>query len=98
MPSAASWGPRSTCSRSAGAICARQARRSEQRPSTARRSRWIEANAMIEFLRGYALGVGEILLIFAGFAVIERLRPAERGQPLRASLFNVRYLVVYQLI
>jgi sterol desaturase/sphingolipid hydroxylase (fatty acid hydroxylase superfamily)/lysophospholipase L1-like esterase len=53
---------------------------------------------MIEFLRAYALGVGQILLIFAGFAVIERLRPAERGQPVRASLFNVRYLVVYQLI
>lgn len=53
---------------------------------------------MFETLRTFATGIGTLLLLFAAFAVVERLRPAERGQPLRASWFNVEYLVVYQLI
>ena len=53
---------------------------------------------MTETLRNFATGIGTLLLIFAAFAVVERLRPAEPGQPLRASWFNAKYLVVYQLI
>ena len=33
-----------------------------------------------------------------GFALIERGRPAERGQPLSAVVFNIEYLFIYQLI
>ena len=53
---------------------------------------------MLELLRGYAANMAELLLIFVGFALIERGRPAERDQPLSASAFNVKYLFVYQLI
>jgi sterol desaturase/sphingolipid hydroxylase (fatty acid hydroxylase superfamily)/lysophospholipase L1-like esterase len=53
---------------------------------------------MLESLRNYATNIGYLLLIFAAFAIVERLRPAERGQPLRASWFNVRYLVVFEFI
>jgi len=53
---------------------------------------------MLETLRNFAINLGEILLIFAGFALIERARPAERGQRFSAAAFNVQYLFLYQLI
>jgi len=53
---------------------------------------------MLETLRSFAVNLGEILLVFAGFALIERARPAERGQRFAASVFNVEYLFLYQLI
>ena len=52
---------------------------------------------MLELLRGFAANMAELLLIFLGFALIERGRPAEPDQPLSASAFNVKYLFVYQL-
>jgi len=53
---------------------------------------------MLELLRNYAWAMGQLLLIFAGFALVERLLPAERAQPLRASWFNAEYMLLYQLI
>ena len=53
---------------------------------------------MPELLRTYAHGMGELLLIYLAFSLVERLRPAERGQPLSAAVFNVVYLLVSQLI
>ncbi len=53
---------------------------------------------MLETLRSFAVNLGEILLIFAGFALIERARPAERGQRFSAVAFNVEYLFLYQLV
>jgi sterol desaturase/sphingolipid hydroxylase (fatty acid hydroxylase superfamily) len=51
-----------------------------------------------ELLRTYVHGMGELLLIYLAFSLIERLRPAERGQPLKAAVFNIEYLLVSQLI
>jgi len=53
---------------------------------------------MLELLRAFAVNMGVLLLVYAGFALIERGRPAERGQPFSAVVFNVQYLLVYQLI
>ena len=97
--SAASWARTSTCWCSATAICARRRRtRSCARDYRARVRAGLTNAIMLELLRGFAVNMAELLLIFAGFALIERGRPAERGQPLAASAFNVQYLFVYQLI
>jgi len=53
---------------------------------------------MLETLRSFVVNFAEILLVFAAFALIERARPAERGQRFAASAFNVKYLFLYQLI
>ena len=53
---------------------------------------------MLDTLRNFAVNLAELLLIFAGFALIERARPAERGQRFSAVAFNVQYLFLYQLI
>ena len=53
---------------------------------------------MLELLRNWELAMGQLLQIFLGFAVVERVHPAERGQPLRAYWFNVKYVALYQLI
>ena len=53
---------------------------------------------MVETLRSFVVNMAEILLVFAAFALIERARPAERGQRFAASAFNVEYLFLYQLI
>ena len=47
---------------------------------------------MLELLRAFAVNMGVVLLVYAGFALIERGRPAERGQPFSAVAFNVEYL------
>jgi sterol desaturase/sphingolipid hydroxylase (fatty acid hydroxylase superfamily) len=56
------------------------------------------AATMLELLTTYASDIGKLLLIYAAFSLVERLRPAERGQPLRAAVFNVENLLIYQLI
>jgi hypothetical protein len=53
---------------------------------------------MLELLRAFAVNIGVVLLVYAGFALIERGRPAERGQPFSAVVFNIEYLLIYQLI
>ena len=53
---------------------------------------------MLELLRAFAVNMGVVLLVYAGFALIERGRPAERGQPFSAVVFNIEYLLIYQFI
>ncbi len=53
---------------------------------------------MLELLRAFAVNMGVVLLVYAGFALLERGRPAERGQPFSAVVFNIEYLLIYQLI
>ena len=53
---------------------------------------------MPDLLYNYVWGTGQIVLLYAGFAVFEKMRPAEAGQPWRASWFNVKYLFIYQAV
>jgi sterol desaturase/sphingolipid hydroxylase (fatty acid hydroxylase superfamily) len=47
--------------------------------------------ALIEGAKVYATAMGQALVVYVVFLVIERLVPAERGQPMRDWWFNVRY-------
>lgn len=51
-----------------------------------------------EFLHAYASTTGQVLLITAGFALVEWFRPAERGQSWRRGLFNIEYLLLSQAL
>ncbi|MEO8135571.1 MAG: sterol desaturase family protein [Betaproteobacteria bacterium] len=51
--------------------------------------------AIFEFLRGVGISLLLALAYYAGFLVLERLLPAQRGQPLRAITLNLMYLPFY---
>jgi len=42
--------------------------------------------------------LSKVLAIYAGFLLVERLRPAQRGQRARSVLFNLRWVVLYSAL
>jgi len=52
-------------------------------------------DSSFEFVRNIGLSVLQALAYYAGFLVLERLHPAQRGQPLSAIALNVMYLPCY---
>jgi sterol desaturase/sphingolipid hydroxylase (fatty acid hydroxylase superfamily)/lysophospholipase L1-like esterase len=51
---------------------------------------------MPDTLYNYLMGTAQIVLLYAGFTVFEKLRPAEARQPWQNTWFNIKYLFVFQ--
>jgi hypothetical protein len=54
-----------------------------------------DASQVLDFLRGIGVTLLQTLGYYVALLLVERLRPAERGQPFTAIRFNLLYLPFY---